>query len=101
MRDGQIVALDNPANLKKSTFPEPLFELTPRTRSGQRLDWLKILHKDKAVLSVKPYGMRYHAIIRNARGWKALSKRLAGEFQARPIQPSLEDVFIRVVEGAK
>ena len=30
MRDGQIVALDNPANLKKNTFPEPLFELTPQ-----------------------------------------------------------------------
>src|SRR5208283_2391695 len=85
MRDGQIVALDNPASLKKSTFPEPLFELTPRTRSGphsgRRLDWLPVLRKSPAVHSVKPYGMRYHAIVSNPRGWKALTKRMAGDFK--------------------
>lgn len=103
MRDGRIVALDNPANLKKKTFPEPLFELTPRGGGGpgKKADWLDALRKDKSVLSVKPYGMRYHAIVSNPRGWKALSRRMAGDFKARPIQPSLEDVFIRVVEGAK
>jgi ABC-2 type transport system ATP-binding protein len=99
MRDGQIVALDNPANLKKRTFPEPLFELTPRP--GARPDWLKTLRKDKSVLSVKPYGMRYHAIVSKPGAWKTLSRRMAREFKARPIQPSLEDVFIRVVEGVK
>ena len=43
MRDGRIVALDNPANLKKKTFPEPLFELTPRGRGGpgkRRIGWM-------------------------------------------------------------
>ncbi len=99
MRDGRIVALDNPANLKKNTFPEPLYELTPKP--GKGTDWLKTLRKNKAVLSVKPYGMRYHAIISNRGAWKTLSRRMSGLFQTKAIQPSLEDVFIRVVEGVK
>ncbi len=99
MRDGRIVALDSPGTLKKSLFPEPLFELTPR--KGHRPRWIQDLRKSGAVLSLKPYGMRYHAIVSEKGSWKRIARRMSGDFTARPIKASLEDVFIRVVEGVK
>ena len=99
MRDGKIVALDSPASLKKNTFPERLFELTPRNKV--HTEWLETLRQNGSVLSVKPYGMRYHAIVSDEKKWSAASARMTGDFEAKPIQPSLEDVFIRVVEGSK
>src|SRR5580658_4313266 len=38
MRDGRIIAIGSPAQLKKKAFPEPIFEITPRTDSKR---WLK------------------------------------------------------------
>ncbi len=99
MRDGRIVALDSPASLKKSTFPESLFELTARSQGDKR--WLEALRKSKAVLSLKPYGMRYHAVISDVGAWRRLVRNGADDFEVRSIQPSLEDVFIRVVEEKK
>ncbi len=99
MRDGKIVALDSPDSLKKNTFPEPLFELTPRDKD--HLDWLETLRQSGSILSVKPYGMRYHAIVSDEGKWNEVSSRMSADFKAWPIQPSLEDVFIRVVEGVR
>ncbi len=99
MRDGKIVGLDSPSALKKSLFPEPLVELT--ARKGHGAHWIQQLRKSGAVLSMKPYGMRYHAIVADKVSWKRVARRMAGDFAARPIKPSLEDVFIRAVEGVK
>jgi ABC-2 type transport system ATP-binding protein len=99
MRDGRIVALDSPADLKKKTFHEPLVELTPK--AGAVEGWLKALKKYSAVRSVKPYGMRYHAVVSSLAAWKGITRSMAGAFKDKPIKPSLEDVFIRVVEGNK
>ena len=93
------MALDSPENLKKNTFPEPLFELTPRNKG--HTEWLETLRQNGSVLSVKPYGMRYHAIVSDEKKWNEASAQLSGDFEAKPIQPSLEDVFIRVVEGGE
>lgn len=99
MRDGRIVALDSPADLKRKTFHEPLVELTPK--AGATEGWLKALKKYSAVRSVKPYGMRYHAVVSSLAAWKGIARSMAGAFKAKPIKPLLEDVFIRVVEGNK
>lgn len=97
MRDGKIVALDSPAALKKSTFPEPLYELTARKERDHH--WLRQVRRSGAVASLKPYGMRYHAIVSDRGAWLRLARRMSRDFTAKRIKPSLEDVFLRVVEG--
>jgi hypothetical protein len=48
---------------------------------------------------VNPYGMRYHVVVKSAEEFKKLVGRWSNDFESHPIQPSLEDVFIQLVEG--
>lgn len=97
MRAGEIIALDSPENLKKNTFPDPLFELDPKAPASS--DVLQKLRAHDAVASVESYGMKYHLIVRDPIKWEPLSKQISSDFKIRQIPPSLEDVFIRLVEG--
>jgi ABC-2 type transport system ATP-binding protein len=99
MRDGRIIALDTPAHLKETTFPEPLIEIEPEL--GAPRDWVEQLKPDPDVARISPYGRRYHALVLNPAGWKKLIKGMPKTFHLRPISPSLEDVFIRLVETPK
>jgi len=97
MRDGRLIALDSPDGLKTAAFPEPLVELEASTRAPR--DWLERTRADPAVLSLKPHGARWHAGVRDAESVRRLTAALSPEVAVRAIRPSLEDVFIRLVEG--
>jgi len=97
MREGEIIALDTPHRLKANTFPEPLLEIEPGM--GVSREWIENLNLPPDVASIQPYGRRYHVLIRNQSGWKKLIRKMPKTYTARTIQPSLEDVFIRLVEG--
>jgi ABC-2 type transport system ATP-binding protein len=97
MRDGRIIALDSPGRLKEKTFPEPLFEIEPEL--GASRTWIEQLQPDPAVARIQPYGRRYHVLVLNPAGWKKILKSLPKTYRVQVIQPSLEDVFIRLVEG--
>jgi ABC-2 type transport system ATP-binding protein len=97
MRTGEIVAIDTPLNLKKQTFPDPLFELNPKTKLSD--DLIQVLRKNPAIASIESYGMKYHLILRDSGQWQTLNLQLSADFNIRQIPPSLEDVFIRLVEG--
>lgn len=97
MRTGEIIALDAPENLKKNTFPDPIIELNPKGTIPNEL--IEQLRSKEAVGSIDSYGMKYHLILRNLQGWSPLRAELEPYFIIRQIPPSLEDVFIRLVEG--
>lgn len=97
MRTGEIIALDTPINLKKNTFPDPLFELNPINILPD--NFIESLRKDENISSLESYGMKYHLILRKNLNWDTLYQNLSTNFTIRQIPPSLEDVFIRLVEG--
>jgi ABC-2 type transport system ATP-binding protein len=97
MRTGEIIALDGPENLKKTTFPDPIIELNPKGTIPSEL--IEQLRNNKAVDSIDSYGMKYHLIMKDSQEWNRLSIEIAPSFVIRQIPPSLEDVFIRLVEG--
>jgi ABC-2 type transport system ATP-binding protein len=97
MRTGQIVALDTPANLKKQVFPERLYELDPR--GGGSYEQLQAMRHHPEFAFFEPYGLRFHAAFRDSAAADALRAKLKRDFAIREIVPTLEDVFIRTVEG--
>lgn len=99
MRDGNIIALDSPANLKASTFPEPLLEIDPPDHDSGR--WLEEHKPDSRVAVIRPHGRRFHVLVLDPPAWKKIAKTLPKTYGLRPVEPSLEDVFIRRVEGGR
>jgi ABC-2 type transport system ATP-binding protein len=97
MRDGKIIALDSPENLKRVTFQTPLFEFSPRVTL--RFGEIAAIAEHPVFLFFEPYGLRFHAAIRSEPEWEQVRGEFEKRFSIRKITPSLEDVFIRTVEG--
>jgi len=97
MRTGKLIALDTPARLKAHAFPEPLFEFEPQ--AGIDPSWRETLSKEPAVRSVQPYGRRFHVTVENEDSWRRMLGKIAPGAVLKKIDPSLEDVFLRLVEG--
>ena len=96
MRDGKLVALDSPAGLKKLTFPFGLIELEESgPLSG---DWAAALRSRPGVVSLKPHGRRWHLEPDSLESSQALRQGLPPGLTATELEPSLEDVFLKVVE---
>jgi ABC-2 type transport system ATP-binding protein len=97
MRAGKLIALDSPAGLKTSSFPEPLYELTPA--AGALAALMDRVRADPSVFDVAPYGLHFHLSVRDQAGFDRLAAAVADQAATRRIPPTLEDVFIRLVEG--
>ena len=97
MREGKIIATDTPHGLKKALFPTDVFEFDPK----EILSFSEIvaLKTHEAFSFFEPYGLRFHAAIRSPELWATARPQLEKKFNIRAIPPSLEDVFIRAVEG--
>ena len=90
MRAGELIALDSPKNLKSKSFNKTIYLLTPKTHNP-------ILPDSSLFEIFEPYGQHYHAIIKSDE--KNILQQLQKDFAVSPIEPSLEDVFMRIVEG--
>jgi ABC-2 type transport system ATP-binding protein len=97
MRSGRLIALDSPDGLKASAFPEPLYEV--QVGEGAPKDWAERAKADPSVLDAAPYGLRWHIGVRDEPGFRKLIAVLGSAVETRRIKPTLEDVFIRLVEG--
>lgn len=96
MRSGELIALGSPSELKKKTFPNPLFEITPPDTSPD--GWQEGAVTSGVADSIETFGMRYHIETKSADKFKNYFNNFPN-FSYRNIKPSLEDVFIRLVEG--
>lgn len=97
MREGKLIALDTPEGLKQSAFPMPMLEFEPK--GTLTYEEVSRLGKHEAFLFFEPYGLRFHASIRSEEAWEKARPLFEETFTIRRIKPSLEDVFIRTVEG--
>ncbi len=97
MRDGKLVALDTPQKLKQNTFSEPMYEFEAKEMT--RFDELEKLKRRDEFAFFEPYGLRFHASPKSKEDWEKVKPELEKQFQIKEISPSLEDVFIQIVEG--
>lgn len=97
MREGKVIALDTPESLKQSTFPTPMLEFDPKV--SLTFSEVSAMARNEAFLFFEPYGLRFHAAIRSEEEWGNVRPFFEEKFTIRRIKPSLEDVFIRTVEG--
>ncbi|MCB4757091.1 MAG: ABC transporter ATP-binding protein [Elusimicrobia bacterium] len=97
MRAGKIIALDTPYDLKEKTFPGNLYEI--EFLLDVHAEYLDDIRSKDMVDSLYAYGMRYHAVIENDSAWMKYADKMKNVFHTRPIKPSLEDVFVELVEG--
>jgi ABC-2 type transport system ATP-binding protein len=96
MRAGEIVALDTPQNLKNTTYNRKIYSLTVKDNDSR--DFLR-KHAEEFFSMFSPYGARYHAIMANEGEEEAVLQNLKKYCDATLISPSLEDVFVKLVEG--
>jgi ABC-2 type transport system ATP-binding protein len=103
MHDGRIVAQGSPSALKERWFPEPLLEITCRPLGAA----VEALRGDPRVLSTAVFGSQLHVGVQ-AREGSASATELARDLLGKAgvavdsleeVVPSLEDVFIRVIES--
>lgn len=97
MRGGELIALDSPEALKLSTFPRGLLELDPRNDNARA--HVADLQQSGLFSLFEPYGLRYHAEVKDSGRWEREKANVEKDFLVREVAPSLEDVFIRLVEG--
>ncbi len=99
MRTGRLIALGSPDELKKSAFPGPMAELD--FKGADSSSFISGLEKATGLLELSPHGMRWHAAFADKKALDAAFSALPASVSVGQIKPSLEDVFIRLVEWAE
>lgn len=92
MRAGELIAIDSPENLKRKTFGDTLYSLRARVARP-------MMPIPDVVDIWQPYGANFHLRFRDGVRVASHLKRLQRDWEIAQIAPSLEDVFIKLVEG--
>jgi len=97
MHRGRMIRCDSPAALKSQ-----LEEICYEVRSPQPRAARQVLQTTEGVVSVEPFGAAFHVFLTPGTSAEALQKKLnsqnLGPAVFRPIAPSLEDVFIALIQ---
>jgi ABC-2 type transport system ATP-binding protein len=100
MYDGKVIALGAPAELKRGLTEHKLLRLdTPAP-----LDAMRAIEHESAVLEVAVFGSGLHVVVDDVEDAMATIRRRLSEASIRisrlePIEPSLEDVFVALIEA--
>jgi ABC-2 type transport system ATP-binding protein len=94
MRDGKLIALDSPLGLKGSTYPRGLVEVDPGAG-----DWRSAISAQCGLSQPRPHGLRWRLEEQRPGAWEAFAATQAGLPPWRHSSPTLEDVFLKLVEG--
>ncbi len=97
MRAGSVIAMGSPAELKAQAYPEPVMEISAPGVGHQRI--AAHLSADSEVARFWPMGLRYHAVTKSKDSVEKIRRSLPQGYSSGVITPSLEDVFMRLVEG--
>jgi ABC-2 type transport system ATP-binding protein len=91
MRSGELIAVGSVPELKRNTFKRQIYSVTPRiTLTDEQIQ----VFSSKCDL-FKPYGIHYHVILKDDQSLSALEEIA----DVAKVDPSLEDVFVQLVEG--
>lgn len=96
MRSGELIALDSPQHLKKTAYKEQIYHISAETGEAQNA---LIEHSSEYFSMFEPYGRHFHAVIKSGLDAGEIIKSLSEFCKIEKIEPSLEDVFIKLVEG--
>lgn len=97
MRNGKIIALDTPENLKKSTFTHGFYEFEALDKTN--ISYIQGLKQRSEFAYFEPFGLRFHAAFRQNPAAELLQEQLKEHFKITQISPTLEDVFINMIES--
>jgi len=97
---GDIIAMGTPTQLKTESMKEDVLEII--LPSAQ--DWIEELMKINGVKEVALFGTAIHAVVDDARQIEVLikdffKKENVDNYAVNKIQPSLEDVFVSLIES--
>jgi ABC-2 type transport system ATP-binding protein len=95
MVSGRLVALDTPAKLKRDHVPGHLYQI-----EGDELDRAaEALRPVDGVIDVQPFGASLHVRTSSPMNLEGALSKAGFEVAIEQIEPSLEDVFLAVVEA--
>jgi ABC-2 type transport system ATP-binding protein len=97
MREGKIVSLNTPENLKHTAFEQTMYEFEPKNRiTYQEMIGLQ---KSQLFSYFEPYGNRFHVVFNAQNNYLQDTEQFKNKFYIKKIMPSIEDVFIKTIEG--
>ena len=98
MERGHILATDTPDNLKKTYFPQKPVELT-FTQGNQQ-----IISQEMRSLSlgeVSVFGSKLRVNVTDNTAFEKYCQKHRADFTTRTVEPTLDDVFLKAISGAK
>ncbi len=99
--EGDIIAMGTPTQLKTESMKEDVLEII--LPSAQ--DWIEKLMKINGIKEIALFGTAIHAVVDDARQMEVLindffKKENVANYAVNKIQPSLEDVFVSLIESS-
>ena len=92
MRAGELIAIGPGAELKRRAFPGGLYRFAPRVARAK-------LPPSDVMQMCEPYGRNWHVLFLDNVSAAQMVRKYSRDFDITKIPPSLEDVFIKLVEG--